>query len=410
MEYLVALADEQQFTRAAAVCRVSQSGLSAAIRSLEDELGTTLFTRTTRRVEPTEAGLALLPYARTMLASATAARDAVVQRYARAVGHAARRRRAVPRRSSTSRPLLERFRRRYPLVDIHFTQAGSHDLVGRVRDGDLDVAFVATTDHLDRHAAHGARVGGRSCCCARRSIRSPASGRGLGRPPRPGLHRLPASPGRSAPLNDDACAARGVHPPGALHRQRRAHAARPRPPRPRRRARAPARRGQAAGGRTRAGAVGAERDAAVGGIGRHRQSRRGIRPCCSRSSIPNCGAPSRCTTTRWSRRTCGTPSRLHPDRERSGVAGGDRPRHASRSGGCRRRRRTRCRWRGSPATVPHALLVAGGGVDERVGLLGQRDLRGLHDGARRDRVRDVRVHLEVDVRPATRVARRDRST
>nr|WP_286311812.1 LysR family transcriptional regulator [Agromyces mangrovi] len=40
MEYLVALADEQQFTRAAAVAGVSQSGLSAAIRSLEDELGT----------------------------------------------------------------------------------------------------------------------------------------------------------------------------------------------------------------------------------------------------------------------------------------------------------------------------------------------------------------------------------
>ena len=79
MEYLVALADEQQFTRAAAVCRVSQSGLSAAIRSLEDELGTTLFARTTRRVEPTDAGLALLPYARAMLAQATAGRDAVVR-------------------------------------------------------------------------------------------------------------------------------------------------------------------------------------------------------------------------------------------------------------------------------------------------------------------------------------------
>ena len=47
-----------------------------------------------------------------------------------------------------SPPLLERFRRRYPLVDIHFTQAGSHDLVEQVRDGELDVAFVATTDHL----------------------------------------------------------------------------------------------------------------------------------------------------------------------------------------------------------------------------------------------------------------------
>ncbi len=147
MEYLVALADEQHFTRAATVCRVSQSGLSSAIRSLEEELGTRLFTRTTRRVEPTDAGLALLPFARSMLAQATAGRDAVV--------------RATHELSGTLRvgaeqclgvvdvpPLLERFHRRYPLVSIHFVQAGSHDLVAQVRAGELDVAFVATTEHL----------------------------------------------------------------------------------------------------------------------------------------------------------------------------------------------------------------------------------------------------------------------
>ncbi len=149
MEYLVTLADEQQFTRAAAVCGVSQSGLSAAIRSLEDELGTTLFNRTTRRVEPTEAGLALLPHARTMLAQAGAARDAVL--------------RATHELSGSLRvgaeqclgfvdvsALLERVRRRYPLVDLDFTQAGSLDLVAGVRDGSIDIAFVAAGDHLTR--------------------------------------------------------------------------------------------------------------------------------------------------------------------------------------------------------------------------------------------------------------------
>ncbi len=147
MEYLIALADEQQFTRAAAVCGVSQSGLSAAIRSLEDELGSPLFTRTTRRVDPTDAGLALIPFARAALAQMTAGRDAVI--------------RATHSLSGGLRvgaeqclgvidvpPLLERFHRRYPLVDIHFTQAGSHDLVNQIRAGELDAAFVATTEHL----------------------------------------------------------------------------------------------------------------------------------------------------------------------------------------------------------------------------------------------------------------------
>ncbi len=147
MEYVVALAEEQQFTRAAALCGVTQSGLSAAIRALEDELGTRLFTRTTRRVDPTGAGLALLPHARGLLEQAAAGRDAVV--------------RATHELSGTLRlgaeqclgvvdvpPLLERFRRRYPHVDIAFTQAGSHELVAAVRAGELDLAFVATGDHL----------------------------------------------------------------------------------------------------------------------------------------------------------------------------------------------------------------------------------------------------------------------
>ncbi|GAA0304358.1 LysR family transcriptional regulator [Kineococcus aurantiacus] len=147
MQYVVALADERQFTRAAALSGVSQSGLSAAIRTLEDELGTALFDRSPRQVRPTDAGLALLPYARTMLAQATAARDAVVQ--------------ATRRLSGTLRvgaeqclgvvdvsTLLERFHRRFPQVEVHFEQAGSHDLVGRVREGELDLAFVATTEHL----------------------------------------------------------------------------------------------------------------------------------------------------------------------------------------------------------------------------------------------------------------------
>jgi DNA-binding transcriptional LysR family regulator len=149
MEYLVALADEQQFTRAAAACHVSQSGLSAAIRSLEEELGTSLFNRTTRRVEPTDAGLALLPHARTMLAQSAAARDAVV--------------RATHELSGSLRvgaeqclglvdinALLERVHLRYPLVELEFTQAGSHELAARVREGGLDLAFVAGGDQFAR--------------------------------------------------------------------------------------------------------------------------------------------------------------------------------------------------------------------------------------------------------------------
>ena len=122
LEYVVALADEQQFTRAAALCGVSQSGLSAAVR-------------------------ALVPHARAARAEATAARDAGVRATRELSGRLAVG--AEQCLGAVDVPsLLERFHRRYPQVDITFSQSGSHDLVADVRAGRLDVAFVATTEHL----------------------------------------------------------------------------------------------------------------------------------------------------------------------------------------------------------------------------------------------------------------------
>ena len=56
----VAVAKERSFTKAAAKLGVSQSALSHSIRGLEERLGVSLLTRTTRSVAPTEAGERLL--------------------------------------------------------------------------------------------------------------------------------------------------------------------------------------------------------------------------------------------------------------------------------------------------------------------------------------------------------------
>jgi DNA-binding transcriptional LysR family regulator len=146
MEYLVTLADERHFTRAAQLIGVSQSGLSAGIRGLEQELGASLFTRTTRRVEPTDAALALLPHARAMLDQ---------ERAARAVVHATRQVSGTLRIGTEqclgvidATALIDRFHRRHPQVEIQFRQAGSHELIDSLRADALDVAFVAAAAHL----------------------------------------------------------------------------------------------------------------------------------------------------------------------------------------------------------------------------------------------------------------------
>ncbi|ALG14215.1 LysR family transcriptional regulator [Kibdelosporangium phytohabitans] len=142
LEYFVAAAEECHFTRAAKRMHVAQSGLSSAIRSLERELGASLFIRSTRQVELTPAGRALLVEARRALSATDAARAAVaaVQGLIRgnlAVGslqcvHVVN----VPQ-------ILARFHAAHPGVEIQLRQGGSRHLVDQVRAGRLDVALVA---------------------------------------------------------------------------------------------------------------------------------------------------------------------------------------------------------------------------------------------------------------------------
>ena len=60
MRYFLALAQELNFGRAAERLHMAQPPLTRQIRALEEQLGTTLFLRTPKGVELTEAGFALL--------------------------------------------------------------------------------------------------------------------------------------------------------------------------------------------------------------------------------------------------------------------------------------------------------------------------------------------------------------
>ncbi|HEY5833007.1 LysR family transcriptional regulator [Streptomyces sp.] len=140
LEYFVAVAQERHFTRAAQRMMVSQSGLSASVRALERELGAPLFVRTTRSVELTGAGEALLVEATRTLAGARAAREAVAEvqgllRGSLAVG--------IEQCVTVDiGALLARFRARHTNVEVRLRQAGSAVLTEDVAAGHLDIAFV----------------------------------------------------------------------------------------------------------------------------------------------------------------------------------------------------------------------------------------------------------------------------
>jgi DNA-binding transcriptional LysR family regulator len=142
VEHFLAVVEHGSFTAAARATRIVQSALSTSIRNLERELGTALFERTTRRVTVSEAGQAFLPCARRVVAESTAAVEAV-----RAVAGLHRGRVAIGMiqwLGPVDLPAeLSAFHHRYPEIQINVLNAPVSDLLERLRNGTLDLAYLA---------------------------------------------------------------------------------------------------------------------------------------------------------------------------------------------------------------------------------------------------------------------------
>lgn len=79
LRYFIALAEEQNFGRAATRLHMTQPPLTRQIRALEEQLGTELFVRTPRGVELTDAGLTLMEEAPNLLLLAQRAEERTQQ-------------------------------------------------------------------------------------------------------------------------------------------------------------------------------------------------------------------------------------------------------------------------------------------------------------------------------------------
>jgi LysR family transcriptional regulator, transcription activator of glutamate synthase operon len=142
-----AVARHRHFTRAAEELHLAQSALSHQIRRLEQELGTPLFERTSRRVSPTEAGQVIAMRARRVLAELEAARAEVdelrgVLRGRIWIGA------LLPAGGLDVPGLLARFSQAHPGVEVGLREGIAADMLRFLAADELDAAFCLLAGEL----------------------------------------------------------------------------------------------------------------------------------------------------------------------------------------------------------------------------------------------------------------------
>jgi DNA-binding transcriptional LysR family regulator len=147
LEHFLAVVEAGSFTRAAARSYMVQSSLSASLLSLERELGTELFIRGRRGAELTDAGRAFLEPARSALAQADRARDAVAAVKGLLRGSVRIAAVAVPRTVDVTQTIC-RFRDEHPGVDVQVIPVGAQDMTDLVADGQVDFAITPRTERM----------------------------------------------------------------------------------------------------------------------------------------------------------------------------------------------------------------------------------------------------------------------
>lgn len=140
LRYVVAVAEEGNFTRAAVRAHVAQPAISQQIAQVERELGAPLFERSPRGVTLTPAGTAFLPHARAALAAATAGSDAVRTLRGELAGELTVG--TIPSPTDWLVRHLGAFGQRHPSVRVTLRTGDPEALADGVAAGTLDVAAI----------------------------------------------------------------------------------------------------------------------------------------------------------------------------------------------------------------------------------------------------------------------------
>ncbi|NNK88080.1 MAG: LysR family transcriptional regulator, partial [Flavobacteriaceae bacterium] len=146
--YVLAVAEHQNFTKAAEKCFVTQPTLSMQIQKLEDQLDVQIFDRTKKPIELTEIGKKIVEQAKNIVNEADRIQDIVDQQKGFIGGEF--RLGIIPTIMPTLLPMfLKTFIKRYSKIKLKIEELTTEEIIQRINDGHLDAAIAATPLEYD---------------------------------------------------------------------------------------------------------------------------------------------------------------------------------------------------------------------------------------------------------------------
>jgi len=143
LKYVLAVAEHQNFTKAAEKCFVTQPTLSMQIQKLEDQLAIQIFDRSKKPIELTEVGRKIVNQAKNIVNEADRITDIVDQQKGFIGGEF--KLGIIPTVMPTLLPMfLKSFIKRYPKIKLKIEELNTDEIIQRINDGHLDAAIAAT--------------------------------------------------------------------------------------------------------------------------------------------------------------------------------------------------------------------------------------------------------------------------
>ena len=143
LKYVLAVAEHQNFTRAAEKVFVTQPTLSMQIQKLEEELDILIFDRSKKPIELTEVGKKIVDQARNIVNESERMQDVVDQEKGFIGGTF--KLGIIPTVMPTLLPMfLKTFSNRYPKVQLKIEELNTDEIITQINEGYLDAAIAAT--------------------------------------------------------------------------------------------------------------------------------------------------------------------------------------------------------------------------------------------------------------------------